>query len=209
MAETQSSSDVKADPSTKPSLLGWVMRDVAVFGAFSVVLVACYSWYSASPFWLSAGAGIVLAFVVAYASCYLMHEWGHYLGARLTGAKLPLGAYQGVLLGLFDTERHSRAQFQSMSLGGVLAYVVTALIFVGAYASGARAPVNLGLALGGLAFVAQSWSVDLPIIWRVQRGAPVTVTAREGAAPQVILRRTWQSWLALAALLGVGYFLVG
>ncbi len=197
--------EIQSEGSAQPTLAGWLIRDVAIAALFGVLLAACYSWYAAAPFWLSAGVGGVLAFVAAYAGCYLIHEWGHYLGARLAGAKLPLGGYQGVLLGLFDTERHSRAQFQSMSLGGVLAYVATALLFVLVYLGAASAPVYIGLALGGVAFVAQSWSVDLPIIWRVYRGAEVTPTAREGAAPQVILRRTWQSWSVLAVLLLLGY----
>jgi len=201
--------EVQSGNGAKPTLSGWLLRDAGVLSVFGLVLMGCHGWHVVSPSWLSSGSGVLLGFVAAYASCYLMHEWGHYLGARAAGAKLPLGSYRGVLLGLFDTERHSRAQFQSMSLGGVLAYVVTALVFALAYTVGTQGPVNTGLALGGLAFVAQSWSVDLPIIWRVQRGAEVTRTAQEGAAPQVILRRTWQTWLALTALLGLGYMLFG
>ena len=60
-----------------------------------------------------------------------------------------------------------------------------------------------------MAFVVQSLSVDGPIIWRVYQGADVVIAARQGAAPAVILRRTWQSWSLLMLVIGLAYALGG
>jgi len=141
--------------------------------------------------------GALLGFVAAYAACYMVHEWGHYLGARAAGAHLPLGPYRGVLLGLFDTRAHTRRQFQMMSLGGISGYVLTALCCLGAFTALGGGAAAGGLLAGGAAFVVQSLSVDLPIVWRVQRGADVTPTAAQGATARIILRRTAVSWLLL------------
>ena len=57
------------------------------------------------------------------------------------------------------------------------------------------------VAIGAIAFVVQSLAVDLPIIHKVRRGAPVVETATAGATPQIILKRTAMTWLPLALIL--------
>ncbi len=177
-------------------LLQRLIRDGLLFTAAYFLWHATAGWYTADPYWLPAILIAVFSFSTAYAACYIMHEWGHYFGARLSGANIPVAPVGNILLGLFDPRQHTVRQFQWMSLGGVAAYTITAILFAVTYQP--ALPLQ-ALTLGGVAFVAQSWSVDLPIIWRVQRGAPVLPTATDGAAPQVIGRRTLQSWSLLAA----------
>jgi len=202
--------EVQMTPSSvdsTPTLTGWARRDAVLYGVAIVLLQLCDYWQAAGSFWLADLVAPLVGFIVAYGLCYVNHEWGHYWGARWAGARLPLGPYRGVLLGLFDPQQHSRRQFQAMSLGGVVGYVFTAGVVLSIFSLSAGTIIWGGLALGGVAFVVQSLSVDGPIIWRVHRGADVIVTAREGAAPAVILRRTWQSWSLLALLIGLTYAL--
>ena len=183
----------------------WVLRDVLLGAGFALFLWVSHTWQGGAVSAWAAVVVSVLGFVVAYASCYVMHEWGHLAGARVAGARLPLGSCRGVLLGLFDTRAHTRKQFQSMSIGGVAFYLLTAALFVTFAVLFADSVVFLAGAVGGIAFVAQSLAVDLPIIWRVAGGEDVTQAATTGAAPAVILRRTWQSWLCVAGVAAIIY----
>lgn len=192
-----------------PTLGGWVLRDAALLGTAIVLVLLGDYWLAVGSFWLADLIVPLAGFIVAYGGCYVNHEWGHYWGARWAGARLPLGPYRGVLLGLFDPQQHSRRQFQAMSIGGVVGYFSTGLVLVSVFWLSSGTATWGGMALGGVAFVVQSLSVDGPIIWRVYQGADVVIAAREGAAPAVILRRTWQSWSLLMLVIGLAYALGG
>jgi hypothetical protein len=165
-------------------------------------------WHGKAPSMASAVIAPSLAFIAAYALCYAYHEWGHLIGARLTGAHMPLAPYAGVLIGSFDIRTHSRRQFLALSWGGVAGYGLTLAVALALYSSGALGLAGAGFAVGALAFNVQSLSVDLPQILRVHRGADIAQTLAEGASAQIILRRTWQSWSLLALVL-VAWNLLG
>ena len=155
-----------------------------------------------------AAGAVAVGFVVAYVLCYATHEWGHLIGARLTGARMPLNRYSSPLIGLFNPACHTRRQFLALSWGGVAGYTLVACASVGVWASADLGLAGVGLAVGGLAFLTQSLAVDLPQIWKVSAGADATETNRDGTAPALILRRTWQCWtlLAIALLVANGLF---
>jgi hypothetical protein len=183
------------------TLPGWLLRDATITTVLGLLLWALYSWHDATGSAVAATAGAIIGFVAAYLFCYVYHEWGHLLGARLTRADMPLNAYAGAPIGRFDVAAHSRRQFLSLSWGGVAGYVLVMTLLVGFYLIGGWGWVGAGLAVGAIAFVSQSLAVDLPQIWRVTRGADPLETNRRGASAAVILRRTWQAWLPLTALL--------
>ncbi len=59
------------------------------------------------------------------ASVYLLHEWGHTLGALATGSVIaPARSLRAISLFSFDSRRNDRRQFAAMSLSG---FVVTAV----------------------------------------------------------------------------------
>ncbi len=186
---------------TAPTLTGWVFRDFSILAVFSLLLAVLGSWHAASPGWLSYALGAGVGFVAAYVVCYVSHEWGHLIGARSSGADMPLAPYRGVPIGYFDVTRHTQTQFLALSWGGVIGYLVIAGISVALYFGLGARPVTAGLAVGGLAFIFQSLSVDLPQIFKVLKGADPLETNKTGASAAVILKRTWQSWLVLAVLL--------
>lgn len=176
-------------------------RDTAltVFAAAGLWLLA--NWHSNAGSIVSTVLAPSFGFIAAYALCYVYHEWGHLIGAKLAGAQMPLASYAGALIGSFDIRAHSRTQFLSLSWGGVLGYVLTLAAALIIYVSGNLGLAGAGFAVGALAFNVQSLSVDLPQIVRVHRGADIARTSAEGANAGVILRRTWQSWSVLALVL--------
>ncbi len=185
----------------QPSLLGWVLRDASITSVLALILWGCTHWYAASGSWPAAAVSATAGFIAAYVLCYVCHEWGHLLGALGTKSTMPLNPYAGAAIGRFDISSHSTRQFLALSWGGVAGYIFFAAITLVLYAWAKLAWVGAGLAVGGLAFVSQSLSVDLPQIWRVMGGADAAQTNASGASAKVILQRTWQSWLALAAAL--------
>jgi len=80
----------------------------------------------------SLGTGSVASILVsvtagaATAFCgYLIHEWGHLIGARLghSVVRLPASPTE-VFLFNFDSDRNGRTQFLIMSMGGYIASVI-------------------------------------------------------------------------------------
>ena len=192
----------------QPSLLGWVLRDISITIVLVLTLWGCTLWYTGSGTWLAAAVSASAGFIAAYVVCYICHEWGHLLGAWATKSTMPLNSYAGAAIGRFDISAHSTRQFLAMSWGGIAGYVCVAVFTLILYSSAELSWVGAGLAVGGLAFISQSLAVDLPQIWRVNGGADPAQTNASGASAEVILRRTWQSWLLLGAvLLAYNYWL--
>ncbi len=184
-----------------PSLMGWLLRDATLTVIFTLAMWGLNTWHLSSGFWAATVLCVAIGFIAGYVLCYVYHEWGHLLATRLSGGHMPLAPYAGPIIGKFNIADHSRRQFIWLSWGGVVAYTTTMMITVAVYASGSLGLSGSGFAVGGLAFVAQSLSVDLPQIRRVTRGADIAATSAAGANAQIILRRTWQSWTVLAILL--------
>ncbi len=109
---------------------------------------------------------------------YLLHEWGHLIGALISGSRVELpDRVSAVFLFKFDTGLNSRSQFLSMSVGGFIAsgIVVAALFSLLSF----DLWVNLtALALTVLGVLATA-ILELPPAWRVYRGAALP---QEGVA---------------------------
>ena len=184
------------EASAPRSLIDAVARDLMIAALFVMACAGLDSWYAANGSLISLVAGWVGSFVLGFLIIYLSHEWGHYLGARLAGADIPLGSGKGILLGLFDPEKHSRRQFMWMALGGEVGYFIPAPLFILLFWDH---PPLQGLALAGAAFIVQALYVDVPVLAKINRGADIQATLDDGTAGPVILRKTAISWGLLAA----------
>jgi hypothetical protein len=136
-------------------LLWWLDRSAAAgFGTLARTLIA-----------IAAGLGAALC-------GFLLHEWGHLLGARLAHAKLefPAQLYSPFLF-KFDVVHNGRREFLAMSYGGyassVLGVVGLALVLPRDALSG-----QVGL-LAGVLGVLATLALELPTTVRVYRGAPL------------------------------------
>lgn len=111
---------------------------------------------------LLAGLGVGLGF-------YLLHEWGHLVGAFATSACVyPGPTLSSRSLFSFDSKRNDRQQFMIMSVGG---FVVTGLAFWTAYAllpEGLFATRVARGAVGVLTFLALFLELPL-VVWALVR----------------------------------------
>ncbi len=119
----------------EPALGGMLIRD----GAIVVGLLAL--WGGAETWAASTGLGLALvtavgaSLVAGWLIAGLLHEWGHYTGAKFARAAAPRVKLPGLSFFRFnfDLEKNSVGQFAAMGIGGNLAHwgaVAAALILV-------------------------------------------------------------------------------
>jgi hypothetical protein len=161
----------------------FAVRDALITG----VTLALLAWDRAL---LASGAADAQAAAVGVAagvtfalSSFFAHEWGHWLGAVLTGGLVhPPRTLASFFLFFFDTGRSTRRQFLAMSYGG---YGAT-LLALAALVAWARVDAWSGrtaLVLAGLGMTITA-ALEVPTTWKVARGAPLpTGFAFVGPAP--------------------------
>lgn len=155
-----------ADASSLPIVLA---RDVALLAAALSLFAAADAWHALSPSGLSSALSLVDGLLVGLAFGALLHEWGHFAGARLSGAAAPLRPATGFLpLFDFDYAGNSQEHFRAMSIGGNVAHwLVVAILLI-------ELPLTtLGqaaLASGAFGFAVFASSVEFPVIWHSYHG---------------------------------------
>ena len=119
--------NVKESPKSEekePELLGMLLRDAAVVFAALALWGGADAWASTSGLALALVTSVGSALIAGWIIASLMHEWGHYLGAKLSGSKAPRIKAPGLLFFRynFDLVNNSLGQFTSMSVAGSLAH---------------------------------------------------------------------------------------
>ena len=119
--------NVKESPKSEekePELLGMLLRDAAVVFAALALWGGADAWATTSGLALALVTSVGSALIAGWIIASLMHEWGHYLGAKLSGSKAPRIKAPGLLFFRynFDLVNNSLGQFTSMSVAGSLAH---------------------------------------------------------------------------------------
>lgn len=124
--------------------------------------------HAAGPVALHVATALLTVFVA-----YLLHEWGHLIGAWAAGGSfvLPATVTETLFLFRFDNVRNSRAQFISMSLGGFISSILVVGFLVAALPRGLLASW-IALGLVGLGVLA-TFVIEVPEFVSVVRGGPM------------------------------------
>lgn len=113
-----------AEQSTKPepTLFSLLARDAALAAAAISLWAAADTWYLISGIGLALAVSVIDAIFVGYVLGALFHEWGHYTGAKVSGASAPRVKPKGTSLFRFnfDMATNTQRQFHWMSFGGWL-----------------------------------------------------------------------------------------
>jgi len=119
--------------------------------------------------------GIAIHSLTALATAfvgYLLHEWGHLLGAWGSRAVFELPRpFETFFLFRFDNLRSTRPQFFSMALGGFASSIVMVIFLVLALPEGVLA-THIALTLTALGVLA-TFIIEVPEFTRVARGQPI------------------------------------
>lgn len=148
-----------------------ILRDVAIASVFLSLFAAAESWATVSRLALATSLAVVDGLLVGIATAALVHEWGHFIGARLGGGHAPLKPLTKFPpLYDFDYEHNDARSFLWMSYGGNIAHallVVTYLMLIPTRSMGTAA-----LVAGAFGFSVFSSLVEFPVIRQAQRGVP-------------------------------------
>lgn len=112
----------------------------------------------------------LLAGVMIPVSGFLVHEWGHLIGAWASGARLYMPtSVRTIFLFDFKPAENSRRQFLSLFCGGFIASTLMVLLLVLVLSLDYLADqIALGLTLLG---VLATFVLEVPPAWRVWKGA--------------------------------------
>ncbi len=161
---------------------------LAVRDLLLVALLGGFWWLVAD---LSAGDGPVSDFVGLLAglglgvATYLLHEWGHLLGALATRSTVHAPERLGSrFLFSFDSRANSRRQFLIMSLGG---FAVTAVALALVYTVLPAEQLATRVARGSVLFLTFLLVfIELPLfVWALVRGDLPPVETFEAREPAV------------------------
>jgi hypothetical protein len=157
---------------------------------------AADAWAAASGWALARGVALANAAIAAVVLASIVHEWGHFAGARFAGAEAPVFEKPVRYFFLFDFpfDRNDRRQFLWMSWGGILAPWALVLL------AGLCVPIdNASRALLLAAFVARAVQIgifEVPVALRTARGGePRAELVRRLKARGLVSAR----WIGLAA----------
>lgn len=147
-----------------------VARDAAILG------LTLWVWQGslATPdAWIPAIAAALLTAI----SGYVLHEWGHLMGALYKRCvfELPATPFETIFLFRFNRDQNTRPQFFSMALGGFVSSIITVIALVVILPWGPLA-TTLALTLTGLGVIA-TLIIEVPEFLRVWRGGPIPAGA--------------------------------
>ncbi len=154
----------------EPALAGMALRDAVLVLAALGIWGGADAWAAASGLAVATVAAVGNGVVAGWVITSLLHEWGHYAGAKLSGAVAPRIQAQGLSFFRyrFDLENNSLGQFTAMSLGGNIAHwsaFLGLLVLLPLSTPGQAAFVGAALAFALFASV-----IEWPIIARVRQG---------------------------------------
>jgi len=142
-----------------------------------VMLMGAITLWGAADAW-AAASGWGIAWAVAIANAVIagtviagtLHEWGHYTGARLSGAFAPVLKKPVKYFFMFDFsfDKNDRRQFLWMSLGGILVpwLVVLATILLVPVDNASRAMLLAVLVTRAV----QASAFEVPVVMRTYEG---------------------------------------
>ena len=108
----------------EPPLLGMLLRDATLVFAALAIWGGAEAWAISSGLALALVTAVATALIAGWVIASLLHEWGHYLGAKLARSEAPRINMPDILFFRynFDLEKNSLAQFTSMSIAGNIAH---------------------------------------------------------------------------------------
>jgi len=165
--EEQSPGPAATDQS---SLTLMVARDVGLAAALLSLFAAADAWHLLTGSGLSGALSILDGLIVGVGVTAFAHEWGHYTGARWSGAQVPLRPVKSFPQVFdFDYQGCEPSHFMGLSVGGNVAHWVMVLVLA------VLLPLDTvgqaALLSGSVGFAVFGSTVEFPVISRARSGA--------------------------------------
>ena len=180
MSESQTQAHQTDDESsTEPSLNSMLLKDVLILLVALSLWAAANSWFQVSELWIAKILITADAIVVGFIVASLFHEWGHYAGAKHSGASTSRFAGKGLSIFRFnfDFEENTSNQFLWMSYGGQIGnWGILALLFLALPMTNLAEVVLVSSIFGFCIFAT---IVEYKIVWDVTRGSDPLATLKK------------------------------
>lgn len=189
--------------SPEPSMFSMMSRDIGIALIALSVWAAADTWYLLSGLWFAQLLSIGDAIFVGYVLGALFHEWGHYSGAKLSGAQAPRVKPKGISLFRFnfDMSVNDQRQFHWMSFGGWVMHWALLLLLVIAIPFDSLGRIALVSSVFG--FIVYATFIETGILRQTLSGADPKETLNQLTAKtfqQATIVGTVGGLFALAAL---------
>ncbi len=162
---------------------------VAAFLAIGI-WAALDSWRELTGLPVATGLSVLAAVLAGIGLSHLFHEWGHFAGARLSGARSPVKPEPAFLMFDFDYQGNSGGQFLCSGIAGSAGNLL--LVLLVALSIPLDAPgrsMLLATALGMMAYVAL---LEWPALLHMFRNRdPIAAMTHGFGRPGVFTRATW------------------
>lgn len=174
-AQAESAEDIAGASSPPGPALPRGLRLAKLAGTHSLVFMLSLSLFAAADSWSTVtGLGIatflclLTGALAGVTISTLIHEWFHYLGARLTGARYNIPSKLGLFVFDWDYNANQLRQFLVMSVAGSVGGLVAIVLLWNAVPadSWGRAALHGG-ALAGFVFGS---CVEWPVLRRIRAG---------------------------------------
>ena len=144
-----------------------------VLGSLTLWGVSDY-WAAESELILALGLALINSVVAGTIIASILHEWGHFLGARLSGSNAPLLEKTfSFFFFNFKDEGNTKSQFLQMSLGGPLA---NWSLVIGVFLLLPLETWSQILLIATMLSIAVSVSIfEVPIMLRLKDGEPSVI----------------------------------
>lgn len=187
----------------EPSMFSMMSRDIGIALIALSVWAAADTWYLLSGLWFAQLLSIGDAIFVGYVLGALFHEWGHYSGAKLSGAQAPRVKPKGISLFRFnfDMSVNDQRQFHWMSFGGWVMHWALLLLLVIAIPFDSLGRIALVSSVFG--FIVYATFIETGILRQTLSGADPAETLNQLTAKtfqQATIAGTVGGLFALAAL---------
>ncbi len=187
----------------EPSMFSMMSRDIGIALIALSVWAAADTWYLLSGLWFAQLLSIGDAIFVGYVLGALFHEWGHYSGAKLSGAQAPRVKLKGISLFRFnfDMSVNDQRQFHWMSFGGWVMHWALLLLLVIAIPFDSLGRIALVSSVFG--FIVYATFIETGILRQTLSGADPKETLNQLTAKtfqQATIAGTVGGLFALAAL---------
>ena len=187
----------------EPSMFSMMSRDIGIALIALSVWAAADTWYLLSGLWFAQLLSIGDAIFVGYVLGALFHEWGHYSGAKLSGAQAPRVKPKGISLFRFnfDMSVNDQRQFHWMSFGGWVMHWALLLLLVIAVPFDSLGRIALVSSIFG--FIVYATFIETGILRQTLSGADPEETLNQLTAKtfqQATIAGTVGGLFALAAL---------
>ena len=166
----QPEAEAEPRPKDESSLLLLASRDVALAAGLLSLFAAADAWRLLTGSGLAGLLSILDGLIVGAGVTSLAHEWGHYTGARWSGAQVPLKSVRAFpQVFNFDYQNCEPSHFMGLSIGGNVGHwlmVALLALFLPLDTTG-----QVALLSGSVGFAVFGSTVEFPVIARARTGA--------------------------------------